>query len=49
VGQVAEWVALPVSALVMSGAGLIAALIFAFLVPETLKERQAAVRQTEKV
>jgi MFS family permease len=40
VGQVAEWVALPVSALVMSGAGLIAALIFALLVPETLKHRQ---------
>ena len=42
VGQVAEWVALPVSALVMSGAGLMAALIFALLVPETLKKRQPA-------
>ena len=49
VGQVAEWVALPVSALVMSGAGLIAALIFVFLVPETLKKQKPALPQPEKV
>jgi MFS family permease len=40
VGQVAEWVTLPVSALVMAGAGLAAALVFALFVPETLKKRQ---------
>jgi MFS family permease len=44
VGQVAEWVALPVSALVMSGAGLAAALVFLLLVPETLKTHHAAAR-----
>jgi MFS family permease len=48
VGQVADWVALPVSALVMSGAGLLAALIFALLVPETLKKRGAAVSEPKK-
>jgi len=42
VGQVAEWVALPVSALVMSGAGLAAALVFLLLVPETLKKKPSA-------
>ena len=48
VGQVADWVALPVSALVMSGAGLLAALIFALLVPETLKTRGADVSEPKK-
>jgi MFS family permease len=42
VGQVADWVALPVSALVMSGAGLLAALVFALLVPETMKQAAAS-------
>jgi len=46
VGQVADWVALPVSAVVMSGAGLTAALIFALLVPETLKKRRTAAPQS---
>ena len=45
VGQVAEWVTLPVSALVMSGAGLAAALIFALLVPETLKKKPAVAQE----
>ena len=44
VGQVAEWVTLPMSALVMSGAGLVAALIFALLVPETLKKETSATQ-----
>jgi MFS family permease len=47
VGQVAEWVTLPMSALVMAGAGLAAALIFALLVPETLKKRQPDAPQPE--
>jgi MFS family permease len=44
VGQVADWVALPMSALVMSAAGLAAALIFALLVPETLGQSPAAAK-----
>lgn len=47
VGQVADWVALPMAAWAMSGAGLIAALIFVLLVPETLKKRPHAVSQPE--
>jgi MFS family permease len=43
VGQVAEWVTLPMAAWVMSVAGLTAAMVFMFLVPETLKKRQRAV------
>ncbi len=43
VGQVADWVALPMAAWVMSAAGLMAAMIFTFLVPETLKKRRRAV------
>jgi MFS family permease len=46
VGQVADVVALPMAAWAMSAAGLMAAMVFAFLVPETLKTRQAAVRRT---
>jgi MFS family permease len=43
VGQVADWVTLPMAAWAMSAAGLMAALVFVFLVPETLKKRQPAV------
>jgi MFS family permease len=42
VGAVADLVLLPTSAWVMSGAGLVAAAIFALFVPETLKKRQRA-------
>ena len=42
VGAVAGLVALQTAAPVMSSAGFIAALIFLFLVPETLKKRQGA-------
>jgi MFS family permease len=40
VGGVADLVALPTAALIMSGAGLMAGAIFFLLVPETLKEQQ---------
>jgi len=40
VGAVADLVVLPTAAWVMSGAGLIAAMIFALLVPETLKRQR---------
>jgi len=48
VGQVAEWLALSPAAWVISGAGLMAALIFVFFVPETLKKQRPAVGQPEK-
>jgi len=41
VGGVADLVTLPTGAWVMGGAGLIAAMIFVFLVPETLSRQQA--------
>jgi MFS family permease len=39
VGNVANWVALPTAALVLSAAGIATALIFMLFVPETLKSR----------
>ena len=47
VGTVADLVMLSTAAWAMSGAGLIAVMIFAFLVPETLKshQRQASLRR----
>jgi MFS family permease len=42
VGGIADLVALPTATLMMSGAGLIAALIFYFLVPETLQKHRPA-------
>ena len=47
VGGVAGLVALPTAAVVMSGAGLIAVIIFAFFVPETLKKQIQIVAATE--
>jgi MFS family permease len=44
VGNVANWVALPTAALVLSAAGIATVLIFMLFVPETLKTR-ASVRQ----
>ena len=41
-GAVADLVVLPTAALAMAGVGLIAALVFALLVPETLQKRQRA-------
>jgi MFS family permease len=41
VGAIAELVVLPTAALVMGGAGLIAAMVFIFFVPETLETRDA--------
>jgi MFS family permease len=38
VGGIADWVALPTAALLMAGAGLLAAAVFALLVPETLRK-----------
>ncbi len=38
VGAIADWVALPMAALIMAGAGLLASGTFAFLVPETLRK-----------
>ena len=38
VGGIADWVALPTAALIMAGAGLLAAAVFALLVPETLRK-----------
>jgi MFS family permease len=49
VGQVAEWVTLPMSALVMSAAGLAAALVFVLLVPETLKKKPAVANESGTV
>jgi MFS family permease len=40
VGSVADAVGLQLGALSMAGAGIVAVLIFAFLVPETLKKKQ---------
>jgi MFS family permease len=47
VGQVAEWVALPTAAWVMSAAGLMAALVFVLLVPETLNRPRPSVPSSE--
>jgi MFS family permease len=44
VGAVADAVALPVAALMMAGAGLMAGTVFGFLVPETLGRRQPETR-----
>jgi MFS family permease len=44
VGGIADLVALPTAAWAMSGAGVIAAAIFALFVPETLKKRKRAAR-----
>jgi hypothetical protein len=44
VGVVADLVVLPAAAWALSGTGLMAALIFARFVPETLKKRQRAIR-----
>jgi MFS family permease len=41
VGAIAELVVLPTAALVMGGAGLIAAMVFIFFVPETLETTDA--------
>jgi MFS family permease len=43
VGAIADLVALPTAALIMSVAGLLASATFAFLVPETLKRRRPEV------
>ena len=43
VGQVADCVTLPMAAWAISAAGLMAAIVFVFFVPETLKKRQPAV------
>jgi MFS family permease len=48
VGQVADWVALPTAAWVISGAGLMAALVFTLFVPETLKKRRAPARHRKR-
>lgn len=39
VGQVADWLTLPMSTWAMGVAGLLAAMVFVFFVPETLKKR----------
>jgi MFS family permease len=49
VGQVADWVALPTAAWVMSAAGGLAALVFALLVPETLKKPQSGTPRVKRV
>jgi MFS family permease len=48
VGQVADWLALSPAAWVISGAGVMAALIFVFFVPETLKKPGSAVGRPEQ-
>jgi MFS family permease len=44
VGAVADLLALPMAAVAMSGAGLLAVLIFALMVPETLKKPLKAAK-----
>ena len=44
VGSIADAFALPVTALLMAGAGLMAGAVFGLLVPETLKRRQPETR-----
>ena len=44
VGSIADAFALPVTALLMAGAGLMAGAVFGLLVPETLKRRQPEAR-----
>jgi MFS family permease len=44
VGSIADAFALPVTALLMGGAGLMAGLVFGLFVPETLKRRQPKTR-----
>jgi MFS family permease len=44
VGSVADWLGLPAAAWVMTGTGLLAAAVFLFLVPETLKKPRRTIR-----
>lgn len=48
VGAVADLVVLPAAALAMSGAGFTAVMIFALLVPETLRKKAAGSRMKDK-
>jgi MFS family permease len=44
VGSVADWLGLQTAAWVMAGTGLLAAAVFLFLVPETLKKPRRAIK-----